>query len=496
MAAEGMDGIRLTGVKCTGAFCYFGGMLQPLLIAGEWKSSPLIYPLHAPYSGEKLADIVYAQGEHIESVIARQPAAQKAAAALPTYKRYEILSRLLEWLEREGEAIAKLIAQEAGKPIRYARAEVARGKITIGIGRDLVRTLEGEILPGDLSPATEGRWILLRRVPAGPVLAITPFNFPLNLVLHKVIPAIVAGSAITLKPAPQAPLTAYRLGEALLAAGWPPEALSILSAEVPLAEALVRSPAFRIFTFTGSAAVGWHLHSIAARKKVLLELGGSAAVIVHDPPDLAEAARSIAEAAYLYAGQVCISVQRIFVQKRLYATFLEAYKEAVANLHIGDPLAEETHLSSIIDERSYNRIQAWLTEARMSGAQELISAQMQPEQRIITPILLTDLPAETHFAREEAFAPFAEIRAYESIEEAFHLVNQSPYGLHAGLYTQSEGLLKRAFMELEVGGVVHNAPPTLRLDSMPYGGVKDSGLGREGVKYATLEYTEPKALLW
>ncbi|MCX8112355.1 MAG: aldehyde dehydrogenase family protein [Bacteroidia bacterium] len=471
-------------------------MLQPLLIAGEWTPSSILSPVVAPYSQETLAEVMYAEPKHIQIIIDHQSRAQKIAGALPIYKRYEILSRLFEWLERNAENIAHLIAAEAAKPLRYARAEVRRGLITIGMGRDLVRTLEGEILPGDLTETTQERWILVRRVPAGPLLAITPFNFPLNLVLHKVIPAIVAGCAITLKPAPQAPLTAYRLAEALLEVGWPAEALTVFSAEPPLAEQLVRSTAFRIFSFTGSATVGWHLQTLAARKKVILELGGSAAVIVHDTPNLQQAAQAIAEGAYLYAGQVCISVQRIFVHQSLYEDFLSAYQAATQSLHIGDPLEEETHLSSIIDERSYTRIQTWLHEARLSGATELIGPTLNPEKRLISPMLLSDLSPACHFAQEEAFAPFAEIRSFKNIEEAFAAVNESPYGLQAGLYTQSESLLKKAFTVLEVGGVVHNAPPTLRIDSMPYGGVKGSGLGREGVKYATLEYTEPKTLLW
>ncbi|MCS7152414.1 MAG: aldehyde dehydrogenase family protein [Bacteroidia bacterium] len=471
-------------------------MLQPLLIRGEWTSSPELRPLHSPYSGELLAEVAYARPEHIRAIIEGQKQAQAAAASLPVYKRYEILSRLLTWLEENSESLARLIAQEAAKPLRYARLEIQRAKVTIGIGRDLVRTMEGEILPGDVAASGAGRWILVRRVPSGPLLAITPFNFPLNLVLHKVIPAVVAGTAITLKPAPQAPLTAYRLAEGLLSAGWPPEALSVVLADIPLAEELVRSPAFRILSFTGSAAVGWHLQSLASRKKVILELGGSAAVIVHDPPNLAEAAQAIAEAAYLYAGQVCISVQRIFVQRHLFADFVEAYREAVKNLVAGDPLDEKVHLSSLIDQRSFERVQAWLMEARLGGAKELISPTIFPEKRLILPVLMSEVPEEAALAKEEAFAPFAEIRAYDSIDEAFRLVNLSPYGLQAGIYTQSELLLKRAFIELEVGGVVHNAPPTLRIDSAPYGGVKGSGIGREGVKYATLEYTEPKALLW
>lgn len=471
-------------------------MFQPLLVAGRWTPTTDVRPLYAPYSGEEIAQVAYASADHIEAVIESLPAGQRVAAALPTHKRYAILEALVRWLAQEGEAIARLIATEAAKPLRYARAEVQRGLVTLSIGRDLVRTLEGEILPGDISPATEGRWVLVRRVPAGPVLAITPFNFPLNLVLHKVVPAIVAGCAITLKPAPQAPLTAYRLAEAMLAAGWPPEALSVLLADPPLAETLARSPQYRILSFTGSAAVGWHLQSIAARKKVLLELGGSAAVVVHDPPSLEAAAAAIAEAAYLYAGQVCISVQRIVLHHKLYDDFLAAYRQAVSQLSIGDPLAEDTHLSSLIDERSFSRVQSWLTEARIGGAQELIAPTLAPEKRVVTPVLMADLPAGSHLAREEAFAPFAELRTYSSFDEALQLVNASPYGLQAGVYTQSEAFLKKAYLTLEVGGVVHNAPPTLRLDTMPYGGVKGSGLGREGVKYAYSEYTEPKTLLW
>ncbi|MEN2993571.1 MAG: aldehyde dehydrogenase family protein [Bacteroidia bacterium] len=471
-------------------------MYQPLLIGGQWVPSPQVQTLQAPYSGRPLAEIAYATTDHLEKVIAQLPTAQKAAVRLSTHQRYAILDRLARWILENAEALAQGIAEEAGKPLRYARAEVQRAYITVTLGRDLVRLVEGEILPGDLSPATEGRWLLVRRVPLGPLLAITPFNFPLNLVLHKIVPAIVAGCAITLKPAPQAPLTAYRLGTALLEAGWPPEALSIINAEPAIAEMLVRSPAYRILSFTGSAAVGWHLQTLAVQKKVILELGGSAAVIVHDPEDLSKAAQAIAEAAYLYAGQVCIAVQRIFVHRPLYDDFLEAYRAATHALVCGDPLHEETHLSSVIDERNFRRIADWLTEARLSGAHELITPALDPERRLITPGLLSELSPDTHLAREEAFAPLAEIVPYDLPEEAFQKVNTSPYGLQAGIYTTSERLLRQAFAHLEVGGLVHNAPPTLRIDSMPYGGVKNSGLGREGVKYAFLEYTAPKVLVW
>jgi acyl-CoA reductase-like NAD-dependent aldehyde dehydrogenase len=471
-------------------------MLRPLLIAGEWVQSRDVRPVHAPYHGDVLGEVAYAEADHIERVIAGQPAAQAAAARLSTAERYALLDKLSQRLLSEKESVARLIAREAAKPLRYARLEVERGLVTITTGRDLVRTLAGEVLPADLSDALRGRLALVQRKPAGPLLAITPFNFPLNLVLHKVIPAVVAGCAITLKPAPQAPLTAFWLAEALLEAGWPPQALTVLLADPPLAEKLVRSPAFRIFSFTGSAAVGWHLQTLAARKKVLLELGGSAAVIVHDPPAIETAAHAIAEAAYLYSGQVCISVQRIFVQQRLYSDFVEAYRQAVQTLKGGDPLDENVHYSSLIDDKAYKRIESWLMEARIGGAQYLLSGETHPEKRLIAPILLTEVPAQCALAREEAFAPYAEIRTYESLDEAIALTNASPYGLQAGLYTQSETALKKAWQELEVGGVVHNAPPTLRLDHIPYGGVKGSGLGREGVKYATLEYTEPKVLLW
>ncbi|MCS7162928.1 MAG: aldehyde dehydrogenase family protein [Bacteroidia bacterium] len=471
-------------------------MYQPLLVGGQWVPTPHVRTLYAPYTRTPLAEVAYATPDHIQQVIAQLSVGQKAAAQLPTHQRYTILDRLARWISDNAEAIARGIAEEAGKPLRYARAEVQRAYITVTLGRDLVRLIEGELLPGDLSPATEGRWLLVRRMPLGPLLAITPFNFPLNLVLHKIVPAIVAGCAITLKPAPQAPLTAYRVGTALLEAGWPPEALSIISAEPAVAEILVRSPAYRILSFTGSAAVGWHLQTLAVQKKVILELGGSAAVIVHDTEDLSKAAQAIAEAAYLYAGQVCIAVQRIFVHRSLYDDFLEAYRAATYALVCGDPLHEETHLSSIIDERNFRRITDWLTEARLSGAHELIPPVLDPERRLITPGLLSELSPNIHLAQEEAFAPLAEIAPYDLPEEAFQKVNSSPYGLQAGIYTASERLLRQAFEYLEVGGLIHNAPPTLRIDSMPYGGMKNSGLGREGVKYAFLEYTVPKVLVW
>lgn len=469
-------------------------MLQPLLIGGERHYSKVVRAVCAPYDGQTVGEVCYAEAPHIEAVIAHQPKAQQVAQTLTTAERYAILDRLYKRLEAEADALARLIATEAGKPLRYAQLEVKRALLTTSMGRDLVRTLEGEVLPGDVLEGLNGRVVLARRVPIGPLLAITPFNFPLNLVLHKVVPAVVVGTAITLKPAPQAPLTAYWLAQALLEAGWPPLALSVVLAEVPLAEQLVRSSAFRILSFTGSAAVGWHLQTLAYQKKVLLELGGSAAVIVDEAPDLAAAASAISEAAYLYSGQVCISVQRILVRRALYDDFIAAYREATAKLVAGDPLDPQTHYSALIDKRAMERIQSWLTEARLGGAEDLLPFRV--EGSIMHPVLLRGVPSTVALAREEAFAPYAEVAPYDDFAQALARVNASPYGLQAGVYTPNATYLKEAWAKLEVGGVVHNAPPTLRLDHMPYGGVKGSGLGREGVKYAALAYTEPKALLW
>lgn len=355
------------------------------------------------------------------------------------------------------------------------------------------RRVVGESLPLDLDAASEGRWAVIKRVPKGPALFITPFNFPLNLVAHKVAPAIAAGLPFVLKPDPRCPKTAEKLIGLLVAAGWPAEAAIVVGGPLPAAEALVRDERFRIFSFTGSTAVGWKLKSLAVKAHSCLELGGNAAVFVAKDADLAWAAARCAWGAFYYSGQVCISVQRIYVEKIVHEEFRRLLVQNIKELVIGDPKDEKTDIGPLIDEKSAIRVEEWLKEAVGKGAKLWTGG---PRNGLtIPPSLLEGVPADCKLSCEEAFGPVATLDAVDSKEEALDRINNSRYGLQAGLFTNDLAFVNRAFERLAVGGIIVNDIPTFRSDAMPYGGVKDSGLGREGVRYAIEDFTESKILV-
>jgi acyl-CoA reductase-like NAD-dependent aldehyde dehydrogenase len=422
-------------------------------------------------------------------------ASVRRTRALPRWKRREILEDVAAALIEQKERFAQLIVAEAGKPIRLARIEVDRTVLTFKTAAEEAARLGGESIPLDLTEGNEGRWGLVQRFGVGPVLAITPFNFPLNLVAHKAAPAIAAGCPMIVKPAPQTPFTALALGEVILKAGWPEEALAVL----PLADAdtawlAEKEDRIKLVSFTGSSAVGWELKAHSGRKRVLLELGGNAALIVHgDWKDLDDAALRTAHAAFSFAGQSCISVQRVFVERSVFQTFLWKVVEIAAKLVSGDPSNEATEVGPLVNLSEAERVEAWMKEAVEGGAKLLAGGERKGS--MLTPAILTGTAPGMKLHDEEIVGPVLVIEPYGDFEAALAAVNHSKYGLQAGLLTRDSGRILTAFRELEVGALIVGDTPSWRLDPMPFGGVKDSGLGREGIRWAIEEMTEPRMLV-
>lgn len=431
----------------------------------------------------------------VERAVARAYAARAAAAAVPTGRRAEILLAVASALKTGAESFVGEIVAEVDKPVDLARAEVLRAVSTFEAAAYVVGAGTGELRPLDFSPGYPAREALVRRVPAGVVLAITPFNFPLNLVAHKVAPAIAAGCPLVLKPAPAGVRTAALLVRAVLDAGWPADALQFLPlADDALAAPMLADARIRVLTFTGSAAVGWRLRDLARRKTVGLELGGDAFAIVHEDADLAFAAARCAFGAYAYAGQTCISVQHILVHRAVRDAFEAAFVGAVDALRVGDPRTPGVVCGPLLRERDADRVTEWCADAVRGGARVL--RDFGRDGRLLGPKILTDVPADVALATEEVFGPVADLAVYDDPAEAVRRINGSAYGLQAGVFTRDHRLVKRLFSESEIGGLIVDDVPTLRFDAMPYGGMRGSGLLREGPAYALEWMTERKTLVW
>ncbi len=413
--------------------------------------------------------------------------------ALPSHARYQLLQKIASAIHDRREEFARLMMAEAGKPIADAKREVSRAVQTFTIAAEEAKRIPGEVIPLDWTPGTDSHLGILRRVPIGPVLGITPFNFPLNLVAHKVAPALAAGNAILIKPAPQTPLTALLLGEVALEAGLPPGALNILPCDNTVAEQLVVDPRFKLLSFTGSAPVGWMLKAKCGKKKVVLELGGNAGVIVEPDADLEFAAQRCAAGGFGYAGQTCISVQRIFVHHSIAALFTETLLAQVARLKAGDPSDEATVVGPLIDQAAAQRVEAWVGEAVSQGASVLLGGRRRGS--VMEATVLSQVTPAMKVSCQEVFGPVVTVTPYRHFNEAIAALNQSDYGLQAGVFTQDVNAIFHAFRQLEVGAVLANEIPTFRADHMPYGGVKDSGIGREGVQAAMEDMTEPRMLV-
>jgi acyl-CoA reductase-like NAD-dependent aldehyde dehydrogenase len=449
--------------------------------------------IRSPFDGREVGRVAVPSRPEVEAAVAKAAAAFETTRKLPSYRRAAILRAVAERIVSKKDSLAKTIALEAGKPMKAARAEVERAVGTFLAAAAAVESWSGMHFPLDLNPASHGKWGILRRFPLGPVCAITPFNFPLNLTSHKVAPAIGVGAPVVQKPASQTPLTALNLREIVLEAGWPEEAYSVLCVSGAEGENLVIDPRLPVVSFTGSGAVGWRLKEIAPRKRVGLELGGNAGLVVHEDADLADAAARGASGGFVYAGQSCISVQRILVHRPVAERFRELLLSATGKLKTGDPLDESVDVGPMISEADAVRAESWIREAIGSGAELLCGGTRTGS--VVQPTVLARTAPAMKVECQEVFAPVVTLTPYDSWEEALTRVNDSRYGLQAGLFTNDMGRIQRAFETLEVGGIIVNDAPTWRADRMPYGGVKDSGVGREGPLWAMEEFTEPRLLV-
>jgi glyceraldehyde-3-phosphate dehydrogenase (NADP+) len=463
------------------------------LLAGELVARESRWEIRSPWSGDVVGTACVASAHDVRAAIDAAHRAAPEARRMPAHARAEVLSRIRAGIEARRDELTRLLALEAGKPITAARAEVTRLLATFQDGIDESRRMEGELLPLDAVPAGTGRTGLVRRFPLAPITAITPFNFPLNLAAHKLAPAIACGATIVLKPPPQDPLTSLVLAEIIAGAGYPAGAVSIIPCEIEDAAPLIDDPRVRMITFTGSAKAGWGIRARAIGKKVTLELGGNAAAIIEPDADLEHAVRRCATGGFAYAGQSCISVQRILVHADVAQAFTERLVSQVSKFRAGDPMDEATDVGPLIDEGNARRAEAWVREAVTAGAR--VAAGGGRNGSVLDATVLLDTTAEMKVNAEEIFAPVISVRTYAHFDEALALANDSPYGLQAGLFTYDIRRIMRAFEELDVGGIIVNDVPTWRVDQMPYGGVKMSGLGREGVRYAIEDMTEPRLLV-
>ncbi len=463
-----------------------------IFLGGNWRPCNGRKEIINPYSQEVIGVVHQAGEAEIEEAIRATQKSFPELRRMPLYRRAEALQKITDGIKERREEFARMICLEAGKPITDSRAEVSRAILNFQTAAEEAKRLGGEVIPMDLAAGSESRFGIVRRFPIGPVLGISPFNFPLNLVGHKIAPAIASGNPIVLKPAPQTPITALLLGELIAQAGLPAGAVSILHCINDLAEKMVIDDRFKLLSFTGSAKVGWYLKSKAGKKKVLLELGGNAGVIIHQDADLELAARRCTAGGFSYAGQSCISVQRIYVQEGVVKSFLDRFLVLVKGLKTGDPMEDSTNLGPMIDQAAAERTEQWVSEAVKQGAKVLTGGKRKG--RFFKPTVLTDVTPSMKVCNQEAFAPLVVVIPYRNFEEAVSAMNDSSYGLQAGVFTNDLKKVFQAYEELEVGGLMVNEVPTYRIDPMPYGGVKDSGLGREGVRYAIEEMTELKLL--
>ncbi len=470
-----------------------GAVTGFLLCGREWTDGETM-EVRSPWDEAVLARVAVATRKDAREAVTHAVAALRRTRALPRWKRREILESVAAQLAEQRERFAQLIMAEAGKPIRAARAEVSRAITVFRTAAEEAVRLGGESIPLDLAEGNEGRWGLVQRFPVGPVLGITPFNFPLNLVAHKLAPAMAAGCPMILKPAPQTPLTALALGELALKAGWPEEALAVLTLSNADTSWLVeREERIRMVSFTGSAAVGWALKAKSGRKRVTLELGGNAALILHsDWRDLDEAAERVVAGAFAYSGQSCISVQRVYVERPVYQSFAWKVAALAQKLTVGDPALETTDVGPLIRRSDAERVAQWIAEAEAGGAVLLEGGS--GEGSLLHPTVLSKTQRGMKVVDEEVFGPVVVIEPYDDFEDALAEVNHSRYGLQAGLMTRDAGRILTAYRELEVGAVIVGDVPNWRMDAMPYGGVKDSGMGREGLRWAIEEMTEPRML--
>lgn len=467
---------------------------RKILVAGSWCDAAETIRVTSPFSGELIAEVFSADADGSRAAAA---AAASAASEMRGLSRFEIAAGLriiAAGISDRKEEIAQTIASEAGKPIRLARGEADRAVATFSWAAGEAERFCGDVIPVDTQPIGRGKTAFTLRVPRGVIFGITPFNFPLNLVAHKVAPALASGNAIIIKPSPRTPLTSLLLGEIFLRSGLPPAALQIVPTDVKYLDTILKDDRISMISFTGSAPVGWELKQKAGKKAVALELGGNAPVIVDQSADVERSLSRCVTGSFAYTGQVCISVQRIFVHDRLFEQWTDEFVRRAKSLKKGDPLDETTELSVMIDEASAKRAELWVKEATDNGAKLLCGGRR--EGAVFDATVLTDTDPEMRIVSEEAFAPIAVVEHFADFEAAVEAANHSKYGLQAGVFTNDLANMHHGIEHLEYGGVIINDVPTFRVDNMPYGGSKDSGFGREGVRYAMQEMTELRVAVW
>ena len=465
-----------------------------IFLAGRWVESPDVLEIVNPADPSTPAGWTYtATDAQYEEAVVAAVAAFEITRTLPAFERGRILREISAGIRARREELGRLIALESGKPIRDALVEVDRATLTFRLGAEEAERMTGELIPLDLMPAAKDRVGITRRFPIGPIAAISPFNFPLNLAAHKLSPAIASGNPIVLKPPSKDPLTMLAVAEIIEAAGVPAGSVSILPMTRELGDRMVADPRFKLLTFTGSPSVGWRMKERAGKKKVVLELGGNAGVIVDKSADLDWAIKRCLVGAFAYAGQVCISVQRAFIHEDIWDEFMRRFVEGARALKVGDPLDPTTDLGPMVDANAASRTERWVDEAVALGGKVLLGGKA--DGTFFPPTVLTDVPPTAQVCSNEAFAPLVVAFPFRDFDDAIAGVNDSMFGLQTGVFTNDLAGAWRAFSELEVGGVIVNDVPTFRIDNMPYGGVKDSGLGREGLRYAIEDMTEIRIMV-
>lgn len=461
--------------------------------AGKFIDTPNTIEVINPYDGRVVSTTFLAGEEELKRAVNMAHQVADELAMLPAFKKAEILFEIIDGLEREKRVFAEMIAKEAGKPWRYALGEVNRAIQTFTVAAEEAKRIPSEILQLDWTPAGEGREGLVKYFPLGPIGAISPFNFPLNLAVHKLAPALAAGCPVVLKPATKTPLATLELAKLIDKTSLPKGAVSILPMNRKVGGLMVKDEGLKMLTFTGSPEVGWMMKQNCGKKKIALELGGNAGVIVTPSADIGKAIERCVFGAFAYSGQVCIHAQRIWVHDAVYDHFVKQFVEKTKALVLGDPMDEATEVSVMIDDSNAQRVEEWIRLAVKDGAEVLAGGERKG--RMITPTVLTNTRPGMYVCAKEVFGPVVTIEKYTTFQNAIREVNNSKYGLQAGVFTDSISEMNAAHNYMEVGGVIINDVPTFRVDHMPYGGVKDSGVGREGVKYAIREMMEPRILV-
>lgn len=462
-------------------------------IGAELRTSEQTESITSPFDGSVVGTVCVAGKDDVDDAIRLAHEAFEVTRRMPTHARVACLEAIATGIEDRGEELAELITRESGKPITYSRGEVRRAVITFSLAAAEARTQGGDTLPIDLDTGGEGRLCLFTRVPRGPVAAIAPFNFPLNLIAHKLAPAIAVGASVVLKPPPQCPLTGHVLGDIVAAAGWPDGGLSVVHCPPETAQQLVEDERIATLSFTGSDTVGWKLKSLAGKKQVLLELGGNAPCVLDAGVDLDAVMPSVVTGAWANAGQVCIKIQRVLVHASLFEAFLAKFVAATEALACGDPMDPATVVGPLVEPVHVKRIQDWVAEATAAGA--VVHSGGRVEGSVVHPIILTGAPEDARVCRDEVFGPVTVVDSFGDFSEALARCNAGRFGLQAGIFTNDVAHAMQAYRELDYGGVLINDIPTFRVDNFPYGGTKDSGFGREGVRYAMEEMSEPKVLI-